>query len=161
MSEPEWRWWVSGDEESYTGPYDSREEAIEVAVSDEVGLCDWEEGVPAHHSFYIMEAYQQDIQVADHIDVGDMVVRWEENDWEEMGNPNDCECVAAHVTSAQWDDLQARLRYAARTWQAQHAIVIKSWAFHRQRNNEHVWVAIPDESEAEEAAAAVEDGRQP
>ena len=94
-SEPHWQWWVSSDEEIYTGPYDSREEAIEVAVSDEIGLCDWEEDEPAHHSFYIMEAYQQNIQVADHIDVGDMVQRWDENEWEELGNPNDSESVAA------------------------------------------------------------------
>lgn len=149
MAEPNWQWWVSSDEEIYTGPYDSREEAIEVAVSDEIGLCDWEEGEPAHHSFYITEAYQQNIQVADHIDVGDMVERWNENDWEELGNPNDSDSVAEHVTSAQWDDLQARLRAAALVWQAENAVVIKSWAFKQQRNNEHVRVEIP--AEAEEA----------
>lgn len=145
--EPNWYWWVSSDEEIYHGPYDSREEAIEVATGDEVGFCDWEEGVPAHHSFYLMEAYQQPLQLADYIDVGDMLERWHDYDWEEMGDPNGDGNIVEHVTSAQWDDLQVRLRAAASAWQAEHAIVIKPWAFKGQRNQEHVRIEIPAEAE--------------
>lgn len=132
-----WAWWVSTNNENYAGPYGSREEAIEEGVSDECGL---HEGVC---TFYIMEAIQRPLNIADTFDVGRGLEDAEDGGkWSDlMGEDGDG--LAEHVTPAQWGDLDARLRRAATEWHIANAVVIKPWAFTDQRNSEVVTVAVP------------------
>jgi hypothetical protein len=147
-TEPNWKWWASSDEERYQGPYDTREEAIATGARDELGYVedeDTEDGKPVQ-IFYIVEAHQAPIQLADYIDVGEMVERWEDNEFYELCDGENDKGLTEHVTTAEWDDLQARLRAAAREWQAANNVIIKSWNFTEQRKSERVEVPVSNGS---------------
>lgn len=141
-----WQWWASSDEERYQGPYDSREEAIQVATGDEMGWCEAEDESPACLNFYIVEAYHEPIQLSAYISVSDMVERWEDGAFEELSDPDGGDSILEHITQVQWDDLETMLRDATRAWQARNKIVVTSFAFAGQRNSEHVIVPIEDDS---------------
>lgn len=146
-TEPNWQWYISADEERYQGPYDSREEAIDVAKADEVGLVDAEDSDTgkALLSFHIMEAHKQPIQIADHIDIDDMVTAWIDGPFEDLADPDEVDSIVAHVTEWQWADLQERLRAVTRAWQEEHKIVVQGFAFTGTRNSEDVTVELEAE----------------
>lgn len=145
--EPGWGWYAGWNEEEMTiGPEDSREAVIQIAIDDEVGYREADEDGPERLCFHIIEARQDTLIIAEYIDVGRMVERWEESDWEEMTNPNDPRSPVEKVTKAQWDDLQDRLRAAALQWQTDHAIKIKPWTFSQVRNSEDVSIPYSEET---------------
>jgi hypothetical protein len=140
---PNWKWWWSSSEEGpYSGPFDSREAAIEAAIDD--GTC---EGLGDQTVIHICEAYQTPIRLVQHFDME----RWVEgvdDDLYELGDP-DGDGVLAQVKREDWDRLEVAIKDAITAWQddTERPIMIIPWAFTNQRNLEVVIVPPASESE--------------
>lgn len=137
--EPDWGWYAGDGEHYHIGPHATREDAVDEAVNDELGLHDDMKGC----TFTIIEAHHQPIQLADYVDVGEMVDDWESGSFADMTDPDGCDGLLEHVTAEQWDELQSALRAVTTEWQTRHAIVIKPWVFTGIRNEEVVTVELP------------------
>ena len=123
----DWKWWAGGSEEIYTvGPCDTREEAIECAKF-EIG----EDG------FYILEACQDPMQIADFIPEADTILEWTEDHYQDSGLSGEDE-VGFDVPDDLVLDLDRRIKAAAQEWQEAHNLVFKPWSFTAQRNAEYI-----------------------
>lgn len=125
----DWQWWWSRDEETYSGPHDTREAAIEDAR---------ESG--EEESVHIMEARKGDIQLARYFDQAgieryiDDLEEGAFTDYQGDGG----EPLTEGISSEQWAALAARLQPVVDDWQRVNGIVITPWAFAATRNGEHV-----------------------
>lgn len=138
----EWKWYASADGEVFTvGPCDSREQAIEEAKENELGYR--EDGV-ATVSFDIVEAFKAPIDLADMIDLQDIIERFE--DCNDLILDEDGESCLSGLTTEQGEELSARLKQAARDWQAERGIVITPWRFTKTRNDETITITLEPEN---------------
>lgn len=117
-----WFWWSGFDEESYDGPFETREAAI-ANLNGEFG--------------YVCEARQDPLKFSDWLDMESIFDRAEDamadnNLTNEDGGP------IFEVSDGQVKDLADRLKRACDEWQAAHGLVFLPWAFTEVRNKEQI-----------------------
>jgi hypothetical protein len=135
--ETKWFWWASTDEENYhIGPCNTRDEVIETAINDELGMDDVDGRWVSR--FWITEAQQHPVMLSEFIDVDRMVECADEDffDSDLVGDGQDAPFFK--TTMDQDADLIARIKTACDEWQAAHNLVFKPWAFTAQRHGE--WI---------------------
>lgn len=141
-----WQWWAGSDEEWCTvGPEDTREAIIQAATNDSLGEFE-HEGGGWNLGFYIVEARQDPLRLADWIEADRLLERAEEgiSDSDRVSSEYDdgpwFEC-----TPEQEKDLEERVKRACDEWQAAHRLVFSCATFSHTRNREHVIVELPDD----------------
>ncbi|WP_300379574.1 hypothetical protein [Henriciella sp.] len=157
-AELEWGWYASADEENYTvGPEASREDVIEAAIGDEVGLGDQNEDGSWNISFHILEARKEPVQMADYFHVGRWVEDLENGPFYDMSGEacgwND-DSIVSHIKSEQWTELQQVVRAAIAKWQSERDIQIRPWVFTESRNGEDISMVLPADEDANRALAS-------
>ncbi len=137
--EPAWQWWWSRDEETYSGPFATRDEAIEDARDE------------GQDSIYVAEAHKGRIDLADYFGrngITDYVDDLEQGVFTDHQN-EDGEALTEHITTAQWDALAKRIQPIVAEWQKAEGIVITPWSFSGIRNGEWVDTAATPEAPGE------------
>ena len=141
-----WQWWAGSDEEWCTvGPEDTREAIIQAATNDSLGEFE-REGGGWNLGFYIVEARQDPLRLADWVEADRLLERAEEGmaDSDRVSSEYDdgpwFEC-----TPEQEKDLEERVKRACDEWQAEHRLVFSCATFSHTRNREHVVVELPDD----------------
>ncbi len=123
MSETNWKWYVGYSEEEFTsGPYDTRDEAVQIARDE-------------YEGGWIIEAHKSPLSLAAHFDVEDFLERAEEEVCE-YSNP-DGETIF-DVTELQRNDLKLRVMQTIEQWQIDHNLKFEPWVFTGQRNLEFI-----------------------
>lgn len=140
-----WGWWAGSNEEYCTiGPCGSREEVIAAARSEAMG--EFQDNAGAWKlSFFICEAEQRPLRLADWIEVDRLLERADEDlsDSDRVG----AECDDGpwfEATKEQEADLAARIASACDQWQAAHKLVFTCRTFSASRNHEHVVCPHPE-----------------
>lgn len=132
-----WGWWFSSDEENYSGPYATRDEAIRAARHEDCG--EWGR-VPGVGRFYLLEARQGPIALWAYTDSGSVMERVMEAVDDEYGGEDGIEWDNAWPDAAD-RRLEVWLRRVMRFWQWWHGIEVRTWAFTHSRNAErYTWV---------------------
>lgn len=132
-------WYASANEEDYAiGPCETREEAIEEAISQCLG--EYEENGEYHYSFHVAECQETNIDLANFFDVSD----WLERAAEDM-DENECGSdmygknhPINTISDDQEKDLDACIKAAIREWQKRNNLPLRSYWFSHVRNSEHV-----------------------
>ncbi|KQQ72965.1 hypothetical protein ASF70_15995 [Rhizobium sp. Leaf321] len=144
--EAKWQWWAGSTKEWCTvGPEDTREAIIQAATNDSLGEFQHEEG-GWNLGFYIVEARQDPLRLADWIESDELLERAEESmaDSDRTSSENDdgpwFEC-----TQEQGKDLEERVKRACDEWQAAHGLKFTCSTFSHTRNQEHVIVEVADD----------------
>lgn len=142
MSEHDWKWYASSDEEIYTvGPCDSRQEVVDAATSDELGY-DHESQTMV---FHIMEAKKDPLDLARYVSTDRLLEEINERIYEDDYG-SEIDDYLASLTKEQEADFDRCIREAIREWQQRNGIVVKTWTFFHTRNREAISVAAPDEA---------------
>jgi hypothetical protein len=124
MSTLNWQWYVGYSDESYSGgPYDTREEAVQIAKEEFDGG-------------YIVEAYKLPIDLARHFEVDRFLEDFEDNNYE-LGNFEEGGPII-DITKDQAKDLEEMVRNTIADWQKKHNLVFMPWAFTDSRNEEFI-----------------------
>jgi hypothetical protein len=152
-----WGWWAGYNEEYCTiGPCGSREEVIAAATAEAMGEFqtadgDWKLG------FWICEAEQRPLRLADWIEVDRLLERAEEvlSDSDRVGCEGD-DGPWFEVTVAQEADLHKRIAATCDEWQAAHGLVFTCKAFSASRHHTHVVCAHPLDKAEEPAPVSSE-----
>jgi hypothetical protein len=132
-----WGWFASSDWENYTiGPCATREECIEEAKANELGLNYARMEEP--YSFSILEGRQDPIDLSRHVDPDLMIERMIESVEEQHGNEDGD--LATGITQVQFIDLEDMIKATVRAWQEKHNIVVKPWSFTDIRNSADIVV---------------------
>lgn len=119
----DWAWYVGRYDDYFdSGPFVSREEAIEI------GKSEYDEG------FHIVEAYKNDVELKDYFDAPRFVEDAEEHGYELMGEGGD---NLFEITSKQSADLQKMVRDTIALWQMKHKLTFTPWCFTNSRNEEY------------------------
>lgn len=130
-------WYASSDGELFTvGPYGDKQDAINEAVSDELG---WNEG--ACH-FTIAYAKEQVARVSSRFDA-DRFIEDAEDHYCEYGDPDGNQAMI-EPTREQIADLETRVRKAIDDWQVVNGLRFKLWAFAECSQYEEITVPTFD-----------------
>lgn len=148
MSDANWGWYASGDEENYTvGPEGSREAIIQAALIDEVGLAwDRNEDGTWDYNFHIMEAYKLPIDLAEYFDADSWIEDLDNGPLFDVLDP-DGEGLGAYISSEDTASLQAVVREALTKWQKQTGFHHEPWTFTGTRNGE--WIRGTHEADVQ------------
>lgn len=153
-----WGWWAGYNEEYCTvGPCDSREEVIAAAQEEAMNEFQDADGV-WKLSFFICEAEQRPLRLADWIEADRLLERAEEvlSDSDRVGCEGD-DGPWFEATVEQEADFRKRIAAACDEWQAAHGLVFTCMTFSNSRNHEHVVCPHPlDKAEKEPAPASSE-----
>lgn len=144
----EWKWWAGDDEQLMTiGPCDTRDDAIAEAQSQQIGEFEDENG-EWKLSFYVVEARQDPLRLADWIGADDLLGRAEDGVYDSARISSECDDGPFfEVTPEQEADLAKRIREACDQWQAAHGLVFRCNTFSHQRNGEDVVIdPLPDDA---------------
>lgn len=126
------QWWVSADEENYQGPYDTRDEAIRVAIAE--GIGDEFNRVPGCQRFYLCEARQGPIDLSRYSDADGVLDQVCSRIDDEFGGEDG---IDWHFWNREQEaDLDRRLRAVVRAWQRRHKIRVRTWGFTATRETE-------------------------
>lgn len=121
MTQPDWKWYAgSNEEEFHSGPFDTREEAIDA--------LDGSRG-------FIIEAHKRPLTLSSCFDATRFFEDAEESVYE-LANP-DGELLF-EATGTQIEDLEKRVRKAIDQWQENHNMVFIPWCFSQSRNLEFI-----------------------
>jgi len=142
--ESKWQWWAGDDEEWLTvGPEDTKDAIIQAATDDCIGefqddAGEWKLG------FYIIEARQDPLRLADWIDADIILERAEDriSDSDRVSGEYDYGPWFA-CTPEQEKDFEERIKRTCDEWQAAHALVFPCQTFSHTRNQEHVVAPHP------------------
>jgi hypothetical protein len=125
MTEQNWKWWVGSDEERFHTECDTREEAVQIAISD------YDDGA------WIIEAVKaENIKLSEYFDT-DVFLENAEDSAADIGDPEGYDPIF-DVTPEQGNDLEVVVRAAIDAWQEKHALKFVPWAFSAQRNLEYI-----------------------
>lgn len=123
MSTLNWKWYVGHYEEEFSsGPYETREEAVQIAKEE-------------YEGGWIIEAYKSPIALAPYFDARNFVERAEDDGYEfsnESGDP------LFDITKDQMKELEEMVRQTITDWQKKHNLVFMPWTFTGQRNLEFI-----------------------
>lgn len=146
-AERNWKWWAGQTDEFYTvGPCESKDEAINEAISD--GIGEWLDVSQTPHvwmqSFSVIEATHDPLRLADWIYADTMLERADDAlaDSDRVSCEHDGNGPWFKATPEQEADLIQRVKAACDEWQAAHGLVFKSTTFSHQRNEFGVTRAI-------------------
>jgi NTP pyrophosphatase (non-canonical NTP hydrolase) len=147
-----WQWWSGDNEDTYHGPFETRDEAIEEAL-ERYGIDpnDWRD---ARKSIFVVEAAKEELRLGPFIDLATYVSDHLEDGGalaEYQGEEGDS--ITKDVTEAQWKDLQARFEALVDAWQADHNIKLIPWRFGQTRNHEEIFPAANAEPPSAEPQA--------
>ena len=148
-----WQWWAGSSEEWCTvGPEDTRAAIIQAATNDSLGEFE-HEGGGWNLGFYIVEARQDPLRLADWIESDRLLERAEDNvaDSDRAGSEYD-DGPWFKCTPEQEKDLEERIKRACDEWQAAHALIFSCSTFSHARNQEHVVVDHPQNATATEGS---------
>lgn len=143
-AESPWQWWAGEGEEWCTvGPEATREAIISAATKDRLGEFE-HEGGGWNLSFYIVEARQDPLRLADWIEADRLLERAYEG-------ISDSDRVSIEYDDGPWfdctqeqeKDLVERVKRACDEWQEAHGLVFSCTTFSHTRNKEHVIVELP------------------
>ena len=143
-----WTWWGSGDGEVFSsGPFSTREEAIEATISD----------YPDGSRGQICEAIQGVPRLS--ISFDDIEQIWSgqnEDGFGEDGYDGPSSLFAGKITDDIESDLEKRIAAAVDDWILAHELTPRLWAFDAVRNSEAVAIELfpdPDPSLLDPPAA--------
>jgi hypothetical protein len=154
----QWQWWISGDAENYQGPFASREEASAEARGQAMGEHLDERGVTMLR-FYITEARQDPLVLADWIDVEEVIDRAEEA--LVVSDRVGAECDKGpwfDYPAATFADLEARIKQACTDWQTAHGLVFTCRTFSASRNEETILIPAREDEGVPDPAAPSSSG---
>jgi hypothetical protein len=135
---PFWGWYASADEENYTcGPEATRDAIIQAATSDEIGLYNLDDP----QVFHIIEAWQANVDLADHFDAVDWVDGIND-DLSDFGG-EDGEPIV-DLTAVATSSLERTVRDAITKWQADNNLRFRHWQFSGTRNGEIITIPVPN-----------------
>lgn len=143
MTERQWFWYAGrNDETCQVGPCRSREEAIGLALSDDIYT---EIDPDAEHpewrvSIYLTEATKHELEDIKISDAGRILEHLSEDVYYDWLDPDD-DGNLFDYTPEQERDLSARLTSALHQWARHHKLAPKSFMFRDMRNSE--WVVLP------------------
>lgn len=149
-----WQWWAGSSEEWCTiGPEDTREAIIQAATNDSLGEFENEEG-GWNLGFYIVEARQDPLRLADWIESDRLLERAEDSmaDSDRTSSEYD-DGPWFSCTPEQEKDLEERVKRACDEWQAAHKLTFSCPTFSHTRNQEHIIVELPDDRATTEGSA--------
>ena len=146
VREANWQWWAGDNDEWFTvGPCDTKEEAIQQAIEDEVGLWfDKSQDPPClMQAFHVVEARQDQLKLSDWVDAEQIIERADEA----LADSDRVSCENGdgpwfEATPDQDVDLTRRIKLACDEWQTAHGLVFHSNTFSHQRNSETIKPAI-------------------
>jgi len=119
MTQPDWKWYArSNEEEFHSGPFDTREEAIN-ALDGSWG--------------FIIEAHKRPLALSSYFDATRFLEDAEESACDLANHDGE---LLFEATSTQIEDLEERVRKAIDQWQESHNMVFISWYFSQSRNLE-------------------------
>lgn len=128
-------WWWGRNDERFTGPFRTRDEAISEARHDDL-----------HMGFYIVQAELHDpLRLSDCFEA-DRFVEMAEDDVYDMRDHESDDAIF-DIGEIAMEDLQATVRAAIGAWQEKHGLIFNPWAFKWQGVSE--WFA-PEEEEADQ-----------
>lgn len=132
--EPQWGWYASADKENYyCGPEATRDAIIQSATDDEIGLCE----AGGVQCFYIIEAWQSSVELADHFDAA-AFVEGINDDLSDFGGTDGEPLV--DMTAVAVNSLERVVRAAIAQWQAENNLKFRNWAFSGMRNGEMITI---------------------
>ena len=144
-----WGWWYGrNDESGMTGPFETRQIAIDEAVAE--GSFVETEDEQDVHRFHVVHAEKAPLRLADWIDVESIIERANEDVAEsDRAAREDDEGPWITPDAAQEADLLARFKAVCDDWQKAHGLVFTTYTFSRQEAGEDLAIPVP---------AAPEDG---
>lgn len=134
-----WGWWhARSEEDPHTGPFSTRDEAIEDAVGSGNYDDEDDDGTPCH-LFSICDARQDPLRLADWIRA-DLILECAEENLHDDDRicPEYDDGPFFKATPDQDRDLQSRIKAACDEWQAAHGLVFSANTFSAQRNQENI-----------------------
>ena len=139
--EPIWGWYASADEENYyCGPEATREDIIQAAVSDEIGL----HALSDPQVFHIIEAWQATIDLADHFDAPNWVEAINDDLYDFGGQDGE---PVFDLTEVAMSSLQRTVREAIAKWQSDNNLRFRHWTFGGSRNGETITIPAQEPTE--------------
>lgn len=144
----DWKWWAGHDEEwMQVGPCDTADQAVEEAVSDELGF-DYDATSGFNKcTFYLCEARSDPLRLSDWIDVEDILERAEEriSDSDRVGCEAD-EGPFFECTPEQKQELVDAVRDVVDRWQLSHDLKFSCLTFSHTRGGEWRTVVLTEEN---------------
>lgn len=139
-----WKWWAGTSDEWFTeGPFESREEAVIEATVQRLGEFKDSDGLWKLR-FCLVEARQNPLRLADHLDVERMLEAAEDSleSSERVGELDDGPFFGC--TPEQEKDLASRVASACDAWQQANSLRFDVKTFSHTRGEELVVVPRPD-----------------
>lgn len=130
MIERGWKWWVGSDGERFHTECATREEAVQIAKSDDGG--------------YIIEARHADIKLSAYFDASDFLENAEDNASDDFGDPEGGDPIF-DVTPEQIEHLATVVRDAIDFWQKLNRLTFRGHWFAASRNCEYIPAKGPSE----------------
>lgn len=129
-------WWWGRDDERFTGPLKTRDEAISEARHDDL-----------ERGFYIVQAeLHEPLKLSGYFTSEAFVEHAEDCAYDLRDHESDD--LIFEVGELAMEDLQLTVRAAIDAWQERHGLIFNPWAFKWQGKSE--WFA-PEEEEASDA----------
>lgn len=131
-----YKWYYTWDREHYYGPYDTKEEAIQAARTEEAGWED-KDGVFSLH-YWVAECQNHNIRLANYFSAEDFLIKVDENDLQDLGNEGDSVLEEVNITPEQEKSLEHAVKFAIEKWQVENNIHIHPYMFRDTRNLEKI-----------------------
>jgi len=124
-----WQWYQARDREgSYSGPFESREAAIAE------GRGEWDD----EHGFWVAEATNPPVKLADWIGAEDLLERADESIFDNDRASQEWDDAIFEASTEQQNDLKARVIAACEEWQKAHGLTFQCSTFEDMRNVEFI-----------------------
>lgn len=125
----EWGWYYARHEEgSYSGPFDSRDDAIAE------GSGDYDD----EYGFWVAEAKNPPVNLSDWIRADDLLEYAEDSIFDNDRASQEWDDTVFDATPEQQKDLAARVKAACDEWQKAHGLTFKCSTFESMRNMEFI-----------------------
>lgn len=149
-----WQWWAGTSEElCWVGPEDTREAIIQAATNDSLGEFQDEKDGHWKLGFYIVEARQDPLRLADWIESDRLLERAEDSVADSDRTSSECDDGPwFRCTPEQEQDLEERIKRACDEWQADHQLTFSCMTFSHTRNQRHVVVDLPQDAGTSEGS---------
>lgn len=128
-----WGWWFSADEETYSGPHKTRDDAVHAGFNEE---CGEDCKISGMGCFHVMEARQGPIRLARYFDVDTVMERVMECIDDDHGGEDGIDWDR-YVTDAQHAQLGRWLQRLISFWQWWNGVEVRTYLFTHSRNGEH------------------------
>jgi len=125
----EYKWWYGPNEELFTeGPFDTRDAAVDFALSNDGGV--------------VVEARKSEVSLSSYIDVDDILEQAEERSADDHGWMEDCNPLF-DLSSDDINSLERYMRGAVDKWQSDRELTFVPRVFSEVRNTTFVKAGGP------------------